>query len=208
MLDRRVSEELRVADASERPSSLQERPRGGLKGRKVRQPARGQPEEPWRASVTHLTASVLGPHDTRAPAPGRLPSSRLGTCGTAMTRLSSLPSFKRPANGGIGRREPAWARLRRGRREGRAVPSPRPPPARRTRSPAHVHARTHAQSCATGHYPCQLSPAVNPGSGSGHEGGCVESAEDLDQEVQFTYYTDTETTQATFIYTSSFSRSL
>lgn len=80
----------------------------------------------------------------------------------------------------------------------------KPPP---TSSSAHAQprprARTHARTRSLRNGPLSLStvrvlshllcgvlsPAVNPGSGSEHEGGCVESAEDLDQEVQFTYYT-------------------
>lgn len=133
-----------------------------------------------------------------------------------MAPISSLPSFKRPANGGVGRREPAWARLRRGRREGRAVPSPRPPPTQRTRSPfqAQPHPRARTRSLAQlAIIPVNcLSPVScsvvlcfqeSSGSGSEPEEGCVESAKDLDQEVQFTY-SDTETSQATFIYTSIF----
>lgn len=119
---------------------------GRFKGPEARPPARGLPGEPRRASVTHLIACAVGSHGTRASAAARLPSSRSGTCGTAIARLSSLPSFKRPANGGSGPREAAWSRLRRGRRVGRTVPRPRPPPAPRTRSLASVRARAVLRS--------------------------------------------------------------
>lgn len=136
-------------DPTERPSSRQARSRGGLKGREARQPARGPPGEPCWASVTHLTVCAAGPHRTQEPAACRLPSSGLGTCGTAIARLSSLPSFKRPANGGSGRREPTWSCLRRGRWEGQAVPSPAHS---RRCARAAPPTRTPAQSCAVGHY--------------------------------------------------------
>lgn len=114
---------------------------GGLKGRKARPPARGLRGEPRRASVTHLAACAVGPHGTRASTGGLLPSSRLGPCGTTIARFSSLPPFKRPANGGSGRREAPCSRLRRGRRVGLAVPRPRPRVVPRTRSPAYMRAR-------------------------------------------------------------------
>lgn len=146
---------------------------------------------------------MVGSHDTQAPALGQLPSSRLGTCGKAMARPSSLPPFKRPANGGIGRREPPWARLRRGHREGRAVPSPRPPPAQRTHGPAHKHARAVLRNRplflstvrVLSHLLCGvLLLLVNPGLGSEPEEGCVESGPGSAVHI---LYSNTETTQAT-----------
>lgn len=93
------------------------------------------------AAVTHLGAGgrepggVAPPGKAPAAAAAQLPNSRSCACGSTIAETPSFPSFKPPANGGAGPREPACSRLPRGppgrprtRMRTRTCPGTRRPP--------------------------------------------------------------------------------
>lgn len=102
---------------------------------------------------------------------------------------------------------------------GKAAPCQAPAhlqPSARMAPPTSTHARTHAQSCAIGHYSSQLLGSCPTCSVVfccwqsilGWVQNLKKDVWNLDQEVQFTYYTLTpRQLRLPFIYTSIFSHS-
>lgn len=131
-----------MADATERPSSLQDRPRGGLKGRKIRQPARG-----LRRTLTglrHSPDSVCGRTSrhtgTRTPPATQQPFGYLwGSHGPALvTSVIQTARQWRDRTAGTSLGPPPQGPPGRPRRA-------KPPP---TSSPAQAQPRPHARTPA------------------------------------------------------------